>query len=232
LFALQKKAAREKRRINKEVQEYREKANVTKDDVVTASKLKAQVGSYGSSLELALGLSQEFASFENARDKLAETLKEHQTLSNSIAALNEQSEAQKKTLQSELNKLQSEKDRRQADIKSLEQARHQMENILGQLQADVAHEDELRRFYHRYYASSGLLEYLASWGQVFFLRCSNPVYAMAGVFDRSAGGAHVWTDKPGPKCPHCGLNTLVYDEKLYQSLNLPVGSPVQLQLGE
>ena len=107
-----------------------------------------------------------------------------------------------------------------------------MENILGQLQADVAHEDELRRFYHRYYASSGLLEYLAGWGQVFFLYCSNPVYAMAGVFGCSAGGAHVWTDKPGPKCPHCGLSTLIYDEKFYQSLNLPIGSPIQLQLGE
>jgi DNA repair exonuclease SbcCD ATPase subunit len=232
LVGFRNKAEREKRRTDKEVEEYQEKAKVTEEDMVTAGQLKAEVESHGLNLELVLGLSQEFAGHENARHELAKVLKEYQTLTNYVAAFNKEVEAHEKTLKSDLDKLQSEKDRRQTEINSLEQARRQLESILSQLQADVAQEEELRRFYHRYQGTGVLLESLAGWNQIFFLRCNNPLYALTGFFDRSAGGAQVWTDKAGAKCPHCGLNTLVYDERLYQALNLPIGAPLKLQLGE
>jgi len=232
LVSFRKKAEREKQRIDKEVEECRNRANVTKEDIVTAGKLKAEVESHGFVLGLALDLCQEFAGYKNAGNELARALKEHKTLSNYIASLNRQGEEQKKALKLELDELQAERRRRQAKIDSLEQAQQQLRGIYSQLQADVAHEGELRRFYSRYYGREGLLECLASWDQIYFVRCNNPLPALAGVFDRSAGGAHFWTDKPATRCPHCGLTMLIYDEKPYQTLNWSVGSPLKLQLGE
>lgn len=227
-----KRAEKEKKRIEKELEQCRQQANVSQGEVVTAGQIKAQVESYGFSLKLVLDLSQEFVGHESAKEELAKALKKRQTLTNYIAALSEWAKGQKEALESELNKLKSEKDSGQAEIKNLEQARNQLDNIISQLQADVAYEEKLRVFYRRYYGWSGLLEWLASWEQIFFLRCNNPLYAVTGAFDRHAGGAHVWTDKVGPKCPHCGLNTLTYDEGLYQALNWPPGEPRKLQLGE
>jgi len=232
LSAFRKKADKQKGCIDKEVEEYRQKANATREEITGASKLKEQLASLGFSIEFALDLCQEFVGRENAKEELAKAIEEHGTLIKSNAALIEQGKAQKEALESELNELKSEKDRREAEIKNFEQARHQLENILGQLQADVAHEEELRRFYYRYYGREGLLECLASWDQIFFLRCNNPLSALAGVFDRSAAGAHFWTDKPATRCPHCGLTMLLPDEKPYQALNWPVGVPIKLQLGE
>jgi len=232
LMTFRKKAEREKQHIDKEVEECRNRANVTKEDIVTAGKLKAEVESHGFVLGLALDLCQEFAGYKNAGNELARALKEHKTLSNYIASLNRQGEEQKKALKLELDELQAERRRRQAKIDSLEQAQQQLRGIYSQLQADVAHEGELRRFYSRYYGREGLLECLASWDQIYFVRCNNPLPALAGVFDRSAGGAHFWTDKPATRCPHCGLTMLIYDEKPYQTLNWSVGSPLKLQLGE
>jgi len=232
LVAFRRKGNKERQRIEKELEQCRQQASVSQEEIVTASQIKAQVESYGFSLKLVLDLSQEFAGHENAREELAKALEQHQTLTNYIAALTEWAKGQKEALESELSKLKSEKDGRQGEINNLEQARNQLENIIGQLQADVGYEEELRRFYHRYYGWSGLLEWLASWEQIFFLRCNNPLYAVMGAFDRRAGGAHVWTDKAGPKCPHCGLSTLIYDEGLYQALNLRPGTPLKIQLGE
>jgi len=232
LTAFRKKGVKEKWAIDKEVEECRREANVSKEEVVTAGQIKAEVGKSGFSLELALELSREFAGHENAREELAKEMEEHQALTNYIASLSEWAKGQKEALESELNKLKSEKDGRQAEIKDLEQARNQLENIIGQLQADVAHEEELRRFYQRYYGWSGYLEWLASWEHVFLMHCDNPFKAVTGGFDHRAGGAHVWTDKAGPKCPHCGLNTLDWDKGLYKALNLPPGTPFKIQLGE
>jgi len=232
LIAFRKKAEKEKQCIDREIEEYRQKANVTKEEAVIAGQIKAQVESYGFSLELALDLSQEFAGHESAREKLSRALTEHRTLSNYIANLKERGEAQKKALKLDLDGLQSEKDRRQTEIKSLEETRRQLETIISQLRADVTDEQEIRRFYNRYYGREGLLECLASWDQIFFFRCNNPLSVLAGVFDRSAAGARFWTDKAATRCPHCGLTMLLYDEKPYQTLSWPVGDPLRLQLGE
>ncbi len=214
LAAFKKKAEKEKQTIDRELEEYRRKANVTKEEIVTAGQLKAEVEKHGFSLDLVLGLSQEFAGYGNIRGELAKGLKEGQTLTK----YNEQAEERNKTLQ--------------ADTKSLEGNRQQLESKLSQLRADEAFEKELRRFYHRYQGAEGLLEYLASWDAIYFVRCTNPVFAVTGAFVRSAGGAHFWTDKPPTKCPHCGMAMLQPDEKPYLALNWPVGEPVKLQLRE
>jgi len=232
LAALTRKAEMEKRRIDKELEEYRQRANVIEEEIVTAGQLKVEVEKHGLSLELMLALSQEFADHKDAREELAKALKESQTLSGYIASLNEQAREREKMLQSGLNNLQSQKDKRQTEIQNLELARRNLEGKLSQLQINVNFAQELRMFYNRYYGWSGLLEWLASWNQISFLRCSNPIYIAMGALVRSAGPAHVWTDKPGRKCPHCGLDALVYNEKLYEDLNLPVGAAIKIQLGE
>jgi DNA repair exonuclease SbcCD ATPase subunit len=231
LVTLQKKAEREKRRIDQEVEEHRQRANMTEQEVDTAGQLKAEVGSCGFNLELMLGLSQEFAGYQDAREKLAEALKKYRTLTEYLKALGEWAEDRKRALESELAGLKSQGNREQTQVKNLEETRHYLENIIAQLRADMAAEEEMRRFYRRYQGVSGLMECLAGWEQVIFLRCNNPLSALAGVFDPSARGAHFWTDKPATRCPQCGLSMLIYDEKPYQALSWPVGTPLKLQLG-
>lgn len=232
LVSFRKKAEKEKQCIDKEVNECRDRANVTKEDIVAAGKLKAEVEIRGFDLGLALDLCQEFAGYKNARNDLSRALKEHRTLSKYVTTLSKQGEEQKKALTLKLDELQARRDSWQAKVDSLEQTHQQLRGILSQLQADVVHEEELRRFYSRYYGREGLLECLASWDQIFFVRCNHPLPALAGVFDRSAAAAHFWTDKPATRCPHCGLTMLISDEKPYHALNWPVGSPLKLQLGE
>jgi hypothetical protein len=143
----------------------------------------------------------------------------------------EQAGEQKTALKSELASLQSQRDKERAQIKSLEETRKHLETVIAQLRADIAGEEELSKFYLRYQGLSGLMDCLASWDQVIFLRCNNPVSTLAGVFDPSARAAHIWTDKPAKRCPHCGLTMLNYDEKPYQALDWPVGAPLKLYLG-
>lgn len=87
LVAFNKKAEREKKRIAQEVEEYRQKANVSEQEVAAARQLKAEVERCGFSLELMLGLSREFADYQDAREKLAEALKKHRTLTEYLAAM-------------------------------------------------------------------------------------------------------------------------------------------------
>jgi chromosome segregation ATPase len=226
-----KKAGREKKEIDQEVEKCRQQANVTRQEITAAAELKAVVERSSFSLGLMLELSREFAGYEDVRERLAEGLKKCRTLAGYLTAMDEQAEASRKTVESEMASLESRRNTEQAQITRLQQARHHEETVLSQLQADVADEQELRWFYRRYHGLSGLMEYLASWGQVIFLHCNNPLSALAGAFAPSAGGAHFWTDKPATRCPHCGSTTLIFDEKPYQALNWPVGSPLKLQLG-
>jgi len=107
-----------------------------------------------------------------------------------------------------------------------------MRNILSQLQADVAYEEDLRRFHRRYFPLCELLDNLATWTQVFFMRCANPANTVAGFFDKTKGNHHFWTDKPAAACPHCGYQILQFDRAIYRYLNWPEGEPLELNLGE
>ena len=191
LTAFEKKAERRKGRIDKEIEEYQQKANVTKEEVDLASQVKAQVEKHGFSLELALDIAHEFAGYENAREELAQALKESQTLPNHVAALT-----------SELRNLKSETNRRQLEIAGLKAARLLLENILSQLRGDLDTEQKLKKFYNRYQSASWLMEYLAGWRELYFLRCNNPLFALTGFFDRRTSCAHFWVEKePIRRCP-------------------------------
>jgi len=231
LLAFKKKAESQRQRIDEDVAQCRDKARVTEEQVATAGQLITEVESRGFTLTLLLDLCQEFAGHENAREELSRALIERHTLSNYIANLKEEGEIQKKALKLDSDRLKSEKDRSQAEVNSLEEARCQLQSALLQLQADAGEQEQLREFYRRYHGVSGLMECLASWEQIFFLRCNNPVSALAGVLNRSAGPARFWMDKPATRCPHCGLTMLIYDEEAYKVLNCSVGTPLRLQLG-
>ena len=232
LIAYRKGAESEKKRIDVEVEEYHQKANVTQQEMDTAVQLRAQVQKCGFSLEQMLRLSQEFAGHQDAREKLAAGLKKYRDLTGYLQALEKWADDRKGVLGSEVATLESQRKWQQSQIESLEEGRHRLETVIASLQADVVGEEEMRRFYRRYYEVSGLMEYLATWDQVIFLRCDNPVSAAVSFFDRSSAGPRLWTDKPVTRCPHCGLNMLVPDKKVYAALNWQVGAIAKLPLGE
>lgn len=233
LVAFRKKAEKEKQRIDRELEQCRQEANVSKEEITASGELKEQLASRGFAIEFTLDLCQEFVGHENAREELAKAIEEHGTLTQSNAALVERGKAQEEALESKLNGLQSEKDSRQTEIKSLEVARHNLEGILSQLQVDIATEEELRRFYQRYQSASTLMEYLASWREIFFVRCNNPLFALTGTFDHRTSGARFCVEKPPiRRCPCCNYPDAVYDSHMYQALNWPIGAPYKLQLGE
>jgi len=225
LAAFRKRAEAEKERIDKEVEECGQKANVSREDVATAAQIKAEVESHGFSLELMLGLSQEFAGHEKAREELAEGLKKYGSLTKYLQELTDWKEKRETAVKSEVTSLESKR------TKLDESCRH-LETVLSQLQADTAAEERLRRFYRRYQGVSRLMDYLAEWNQVFFLRCNNPFYALTGAFDRNSGNARFWTDRPPAMCPHCGYRQLLFDEKPYEALDLSVGVSFKLRLEE
>ncbi len=230
LIALREEAEREKKRIDQEVGEYRQSANVTEQEVATAGQLKAEVARSGFSLELMLDLSKEFAGHKDAKDRLAEGLKKYGMISGCITATEKQAEEQKKAVTSELASLRAQRDREQIQGKKLEETRHYVEDTIAQLQADVVNEQELRRFYERYQGLSRFMDCLASWDQVIFLRCNNPLSALASLTGPSAL-AHFCTDKPPARCPHCGTTAFIPDTKVYEALNLPAGAYVKFSAG-
>jgi chromosome segregation ATPase len=217
-----KKMEKEKQRIGKEVEDCYQQANVTKEEVVTAGRIKAGVESHGFTLELVLDLSKEFAGYKNIREKLAEALKEHGSLSKYLDDLADSGNKERTKILGEITSLESEK-------KTLAGESGNLRNILSQLQADVAYEEELRRFYSRYWRMSVLIEELISWDKIFFIICDNPFFKITSVADRKEGNAHFWTDKEPAMCPQCGYRKLVYDEKIYQALNWPIGAPYGLK---
>jgi chromosome segregation ATPase len=225
IAAFREKAESEKRRINKELEDCHQKANITREEVAIAGQVKTEAENHGFTLEAILDLSKEFAGRENAREKLAEALNRHGSLTKYLDDLAEQGEKQKKELSVYVADLETRK-------KSLDQDCRFQNNLILQLHTDVAAEDELRRFQHRYQGLSVLMEYLTGWNQVFFMRCNNPAFTITGAFDRNSGNANFWTDKPPAMCPQCGYRHLLFDERVYQALNCPVGAPLKLRLGE
>ena len=224
-------AAKEKEGIDRKVEDCRQKANVDKQEIDAAAELKSQVGKYGFSLEEMLELSQEFAGHQDARAKLAAALKKYTSLTAYVTALKEWAQNRKRALEAEISGLESRRTQEEIQVASLEEIHRHLEGVIVQLQSDVAAEEELRRFYRRYQAVSGLVEYLASWKQVIFYRCNNAISAMTGLFDQSLV-AHFWSDKEAVKCPHCGLSALSLDETPYHALGWQVGALNNLQLGE
>ena len=225
LQPLSKRVERKRQRIAREIEECQQKANVTKEEVVTAGRIKADVEGYGFTLDLILGLSKEFAGYKNVREKLAEGLKEHGSLNKYLDDLADGADKERARVIAEIAGLESQK-------KALAGESGNMRNILSRLQADVDYEEDLRRFYQRYFRASGLLENLSKWEQVFFMRCGNVANMVAGFFDKEQGNHHFWTDRPAVACPHCGCQLLYFDTEIYQYLDWSAEVPFKLTLGE
>jgi len=225
LEAFNRKAEKEKQRIEKEVEDCYQQANVTKEEIMTAGKVKADVESHGFTLELMLDLSKEFAGHKNVREKLAEELKEHGSLNKYLDNLADWGNKERARVMEEIAGLESQK-------KGLADASVHLGNVLSQLQADIAGEETLRQFYHRYAGYSELLEKLATWEQVYFMRCGHPSHVGAGFIDKKLGGPHFWTEKLPVSCPHCGYPRTYFDTEIYQYLNWSAEEPFKLTLGE
>ncbi|MFC1970404.1 hypothetical protein ACFLV0_00460 [Chloroflexota bacterium] len=220
-----KKTEKEKQRISDEVEDAYQQASINKEEIGTAGKIKTEIKSHGFTLELALGLAKEFAGHKNAREQLAEGLNEHGSLNKYLAELYAGATKEREKLISEIRGLESQK-------KAITSESGDLKNILTQLQADVAYEDELRRFHRRYFPLCGLLDELSTWPQVFFMRCANPASTVAGVFDSTKGNHHFWTDRSPVACPVCGYPVLEYDIKIYKYLGWPTERPLKIFLGE
>jgi len=220
-----RKTEREKQRISKEVEDTYQQASINKEEIGTAGKIKAEIESHGFTLELALSLAKEFAGHKNAREQLAEGLKEHGSLNKYLAELYDGATKEREKLISEIRGLESQK-------KAITSESGNLKNILTQLQADVAYEEELRRFQRRYLPLCGLLDELSTWPQVFFMRCTHPASTVAGVFDKTKGNHHFWTDQPPVSCPVCGYPVLEYDIKIYNYHGWSTQQPLNIHLGE
>jgi predicted nucleic acid-binding Zn-ribbon protein len=225
LQAASRKAESEKQRIKREVEDCRQQANVTEEEIAIAGKIKAEAENNGFTLPLMLDLSKEFASHKNAREKLVESLKHHGSLNKYLNELQTWCDKEWDRVSGEIRNLQNER-------KQLTGETVRLTNVLSGLQADVAYEEDIRRFHGHYWRLSWLLEELASWDQVFFMRCDNPVKAVAGTFNKKYGNARFWTDKVPAICPECGYNNILADEKIYRALNWPLGLAIKLKLGE
>ena len=215
------KARLEKERIDKDLEECREKASVTKEEMAVAGNLKAELQKHGFSLELVLTLAQECAGYEDARDRLAEGLKRYRTFTAYLAAINQQGEARKKTLQNEINTLEG--NRRQSDyiLSRLRDEHSREESFLSQLKSEIAEKGDMVGFYYHYRHLQPLVEYLDSQGGVTFHHCT---WCGALFWIIRAGK----TNRGAFKCPWCGLVPVESDKTAYTITGQEPGALVKL----
>lgn len=214
----------EKKIIEAELQECRQKADVTEEDIKTAGLLKARVKRSGFSLEIMLALAKEFARHRDARERLAEALEREGSLTKRIFSLEEETKEKENALTSAIAQLSSRRTEKEDELKSLKNVCRQWEFNLKQLQSDVHEEQRLRQFIVRYQPNSRLLDCLAGWKQVLFMRCENP------GCEPLRGINHFWSEKLATRCPHCGSGSIDFDRELYSILDLEM-RPFKLVLG-
>jgi len=225
LSSFKEKAEKERKRIEKGLEQCKKNTGITAGEIAAAGQLKIKAEKSGFSLETMLGLAEEFASYQDARDRLAEVLKTGQTLTEYISTLEQKSEEKKRDIAAEIEQLVSQRNSEQSRVNELQKTCHKLEISLAQFNTDVDEEQELRQFYVRYSPLSDLLEYLVTWRQVYFLRCDNP---MCAPF---AGITHFWADRKVRKCPHCGLSMIKPDPEQFRLLKVPEGTEFKLKLG-
>jgi len=212
LAAFQKKAARERKRIEEELAEYRQEADITEAEVATAGQIKQEVTRHGFTLELALGLAGEFAGYANARERLAEALNKQGKLTSYVTAL----ETEIETIEDNRRHLESVLSRQQKELE-------EHKAFLSQLKAEIAEKGELVGFYNRYVHLRPLIEYLGSSNHLTFHHC---LWC----------GALFWVLRPGGvassvyKCPWCGLALVEPDKNAYATVAQPPGAPLKLLL--
>jgi len=218
------RAESDKKQIEAGLAECRQKADVTEEDIKAAGLLKAKVKRNGFSLETMLALAKEFARHRDARESLAEALEREGSLTKRISSLEEETKEKENALASTIAQLSSRRTEKEGELKSLKNICRQWELNLKQLQSDVHEEQRLRQFMVRYQPNSELLDCLAGWKQVLFMRCKNP------GCEPLHGINHFWSEKLATRCPHCGSGPIDFDRELYDTLGLEM-RPFKLILG-
>ncbi len=87
LAALVMKAESEKQRIDSNLEKYRQKTGVTRNEINAAGSLKSAVKKCGFNLEMILDLVKEFAPYKDARKRLIENLEKEGSLTRQIISL-------------------------------------------------------------------------------------------------------------------------------------------------
>jgi DNA repair exonuclease SbcCD ATPase subunit len=223
LSSLRKRSETEKGRIEKELERRKKNAGVSSEEIVTAGQLKTEVVKSGFAMETMLGLVQEFAPYNDARDRLAGALKTGQSLTEYLDTLEKKSEEKKREVRTDIDQLLNRKSAEEREVKRLEQARGQLQINVTQLHADLDEEQSLRQFYVRYSPLSKIMEYLMNWKEVYYLRCENPGCAPF------AGITRFWTDRKVSQCPHCGSGLIKPDADLFRLLDMPAGTVFSLK---
>jgi DNA repair exonuclease SbcCD ATPase subunit len=218
-------AEKEKNRIHSDLEKCRQKAGVIEKNIACTRQLKTEVKKSGFSLEEIIELVKEFAPFKDARERLTEALKTSQLLTELVSFQEKTAAEQNEAINKELSQLSSRKTQAENEIKKLRDICQQLKSNIALLQTDTEQEQQLRQFYVRYRSLTSLLEYLAGWKQIIFLRCDNPGCEPFG------GINHFWTEKHAARCPHCGSGPPHYDLEAYHLLNLPEGMSLKLKLG-
>jgi len=213
---IKRQAADDKKRLKEEVDSAMQEAQVNREDIAIAVRLKAELESCGLDLRLTLGLFEEFARDKDAAGHLAEAVAEYGSQLEAREVLRKQNE-----------ELKVEEEKIDKNLTELKVECHRHQETLSQLRSDLAEQDNLRRFWRRFAGRTQALEYLAKWRQVVPMRC----YA---VFC----GARFWVDS-GPTyfrtklaCPSCRQELTGYDEEAFTTLGLSFRGPFRIELGE
>ena len=175
-----------------------------------------------------LQLAQEFREHEKAPEDLVEVLEKRQTLKEHNAAMEWQGKERQQSLQTQIDQAEITLGQRKAEIKSLDVVREDLESNIKKLKGDQQYETAKEKFYRKYFRISPLLDCLASWGQVYFMRCNSTVSNFTQFFNPAMKPARLWTDRPPQKCPHCGLSSLLYDETVYRAIGASPGAPITI----
>jgi hypothetical protein len=213
----------QKRRLRAELEQAMEENRVSHQDIALAARLKSELEGNGLGLKLALELMRGFTSQPEPAMKLATAVAEYGSELQAREALRRENEA----LRKEHDHLRAEEKNRQQALAQLEAQLQRDQDTLCQLRSDLAEEDNLRRFHWRFQKVARFLEYLATWGHLFPLRCHN--LFCGARFWVSRGPAHLRT---GFLCPCCGAGLVDYDEDALAFLGLREKAPIEIKLEE
>jgi hypothetical protein len=215
LASYKRQAEKEKRRLKEQVGQAMKEAEVERKEIVAAGRFKAEAHRYGLTPELALKLLGEYAGDQDALTHLAEHAAEHGSQLKARASLEEEKEA----LALEVEQLRQEGATLSVDCQ-------RQRETYNRLTSQLKEQEALRHFWGRYRNWSGLLECLASWGQLLPMRC-----------DWFLCRARFWVDH-GPTnfrskhtCPCCGVGLVYPDERVFTATGQPYGVPIQVTLG-
>jgi chromosome condensin MukBEF ATPase and DNA-binding subunit MukB len=190
----------------------REKARVSKEEVVAAGRLKAVTKRRGLSLGFVLDLCQEIPDDQDARKRLAEGIQRHGSLWADNAALESRREEGEKKL---------------AQVEGQVQERQE---ALSRLRKEEAHEAEVHRFYQRFHRVGPLIEYVASWNGVAFRRC----LSCGARFWVERESKPRMFQKAKDTCPCCGWALVDFDAEAHAKVGVPPfpGIMGKINLGE